>query len=243
MVDPAPQITAVSFSGCSWLMTYHLGVAQAINEHFTPQSLTYWGASSGSLTALIMAAGIPPRAAHDYCIDMAKAARKRRLLGPFGRMTSYVVAGLSDLLPPLEEIATERLKVSVTRIRGLRNEVLPKAPPTSREELIRIILASCYIPIYYEKPVFIDGRAYIDGGVSDNLPHADRARTILVSPKPSLQKNACVDIYPQEEPPFKRALFPCRHLLEDLFHQGLADGRSYISKRLTSPRLRKTSPE
>ncbi len=54
----------------------------------------------------------------------------------------------------------------------------------SNEDMMDALLASCYIPVYYETPAVFRGAVVLDGGLTDNLPlspvHPDR--TVTVSP-------------------------------------------------------------
>ena len=218
---------SISFAGCAWLITYHLGVAQALKESLDTTSMKFLGASSGALTALMLAAEIDLHDALDFACAMATDSRKR-LLGPVGRMHKYVTAGLTELLP--EDAYRKvfgRMLVSVTELPLMRNRILPEVAPESNRELIGIILASSYIPLYYERPALLNGRAYIDGGVTDNCPRLDD-RTIIVSPKSAFYRKGKATIGPEVEPRFMHAFFPEAKAMKELFDQGRRDWESFM---------------
>jgi len=175
-----PPLPDVAFQGCSWLLPYHIGVAQKLIEEklLTPSTSRVAGASSGSLVAVAVACGVDLRELQALVLKMAADSRAS-LFGPVGAMSHYVRTGLDNLLPrdALQRLgAGGRLQVSVTRFAHdheeeeeeeggeegtkervrrrsstwLRNEVISSWE--SREELIQCLLGSCFIPLYYEHP-------------------------------------------------------------------------------------------
>lgn len=223
---------SISFSGCSWLFPYHLGVCEGLKTRMNFDKMTFLGASSGAIVAAAMACGVDTREGLMLGIQLAKQA-DRRLFGPFGKMSYFVHKGLDEVLPlDACEKVKGRLRISVTRFPKLKNELLPHHEFEDREALIRAILASCYIPIYYEKPVIIKGRPYLDGGVSDNTPVLD-GHTITCSPMPSMQSRV-IDIYPQKEPTVRQSLFPKVVTMIELYEQGIEDGDSFCEKAATN---------
>ena len=73
-----------------------------------------------------------------------------------------------------------KLHVSLTRVRDGKNVIVSQFD--SREELIQVLLASAFIPIFSGiLPPKFKGVRYMDGGYSDNLPTLDE-NTITVSP-------------------------------------------------------------
>jgi NTE family protein len=57
--------------------------------------------------------------------------------------------------------------VTATRLRDLRPVVF-----STREEpdMLAPLLASCFFPVLYGRPVRVRGRLFVDGGLRDNLP-------------------------------------------------------------------------
>ncbi|ATB43438.1 transport-secretion protein 2.2 [Cystobacter fuscus] len=230
--SPGIPLPSISFSGCAWLISYHLGVIDVAREVCDLSRTTFLGASSGSLAAILAAAEIKTADALDFIITMVRDVEPR-WLGPFGRMSQTVTAGLRRLMPEDTYLRVRgRVYISVTRLPTLRNLLLPERELRSNEELLRIALASCYIPLYYERPVFYGGFPALDGGASNNLPQLD-AHTVLVSPTPSFQRKR-LDIFPKEEPPLITALLPRVTIVERLFEQGREDGLAFFTTTLAA---------
>ncbi len=219
-----PGAQSVSFRGCSWLMIYHLGVLQALREAFDTASWRFAGASSGSLTAALAVADVPAEAACEWIFRLAEESRRYRL-GPAGRMTSYVRRGLDDVLPPdADRRASGRLRISITRLRGWRNWLVDEFH--SRTDLIDAILASCYIPLYYERPTRFRGRWCVDGGLTENIPKYAGA-TITVSPRPG-----AFDICPPSPVPRIESYLPgSTERLAELFAAGRRDGAQWAARQ------------
>ncbi|XP_005459261.1 patatin-like phospholipase domain-containing protein 4 isoform X6 [Oreochromis niloticus] len=90
--------------------------------------------------------------------------------------------GIEEILPTeAHSLATDRLYVSITHSESGTNHIVSAF--TSREELIKVLLASCFVPVYAGlKPVELRGKKWIDGGFTDSLPILPVGRTITVSP-------------------------------------------------------------
>ncbi|XP_053531915.1 patatin-like phospholipase domain-containing protein 4 isoform X4 [Ictalurus punctatus] len=95
--------------------------------------------------------------------------------------------GIEHILPPdAHLLASERLHVSLTNCRTGRNSMVSSFP--SREHLIKVLLASSFVPLYAGvKPVEFQGQKWMDGGFTDSLPILAVGRTITVSPFSGLQ--------------------------------------------------------
>ncbi len=158
------DLLSLSFAGCAWLFPYHLGAIEAFRQESAFTNALYLGASSGSLAAVVAALGIDTQLIMDHTLRFAADSRERRL-GPIGRMSRYVAQGLHEQLPDDAcQRAAGRVKISVTHLPRFQHELVDIGVCQSREELISLLLGSCYIPVYYEKPVFWSGRWLIDGG-------------------------------------------------------------------------------
>lgn len=220
-------IQSISFSGCAWFLTYHLGVIRAVKRHQSTEDLICLGASSGSVAATVLAADMDPERVFEKVCEFMDHASKRRM-GPVGSMSRYVRTGLKELLPPTAyQDVGERLKISISELPLVKNKILPQKPLKSNKELTKIIMGSCYIPIYYERPVLYRGKPLVDGGLTDNVPILND-QTVTVSPKPSLQSRP-IDIGPKNERHLKYSLFPRREIIVDLYQQGFNDGEAYLS--------------
>jgi hypothetical protein len=217
-----------SFSGCAWLVAYHFGVGRVLQRRTDTSRHVYLGTSSGAIAAAVLAVGVDCDDAFGRLISLAHAASTRRL-GPAGLMSRFVRTSLEDLIPEQGHQALfGRLHVSVTELPRVRNRILPRAPFASREELICVILASCYIPLYYERPVLLGGRPYVDGGLTDNQPVLG-ASTITVSPTGASRGRARIDITPARPPALRHALLPDPEVMIDVYDAGRADAELFLA--------------
>jgi hypothetical protein len=218
---------SLSFAGCAWLFPYHLGAIEAFRKEAAFASALYLGASSGSLAAIIAALDIETQKIMEHTLAFAEDARERRL-GPIGRMSRYVSQGLQAQLPHnASRLAAGRVKVSVTHLPRLRHELVDVGVCQTRADLIRLLLGSCYIPIYYEKPVLWSGRWLIDGGLRNNQPIVDH-RTIRILPQGPREGQA--DIHPQSQASMADILFPAPERLAQLYESGRVDTGNWLRK-------------
>ena len=217
-----------SFGGCAWLMAYHMGVGRELQARFDTSSFTFLGASSGSLAATLMASGAGMDGGLELACELARETRTKRFLSPVGRMTSYVRRGMSQYLPADAHRRVEgRLIISVTSLPRLRNWRLPDRPLANNDELVNLLLGSCYIPVYYERPVFVRGRPVVDGGLTDNFPRLDE-ETVVVSPYP--RQSTVAHIFPKIQPRFRHAVFPDAGVMARLYDQGRSDCDDFIAR-------------
>lgn len=192
-VDPSNAESAfasISFVGCSWLMVYHVGVVRALVEHglVDNERTILLGSSSGSIIAAAVVCGVSLQDCMALVEEMANdGSLHRRVCGPVGRMSHYVRQGLQRCLPEdAHQRASGRLYISTTSYETrhgkshLQNHLISEF--SSREDLINLILASCYIPGYYESPVRCKTRGmfFLDGGLTNNQPVLKG--TLTVSP-------------------------------------------------------------
>ncbi|XP_035943865.2 patatin-like phospholipase domain-containing protein 4 isoform X6 [Halichoerus grypus] len=91
-------------------------------------------------------------------------------------------SGMELILPPnAHELAHNRLHVSVTNTNTRENYLVSNFP--SREDLIKVLLASSFVPIYAGlKPVEYKGQTWVDGGLTNSLPILPVGRTVTISP-------------------------------------------------------------
>ncbi|GIY44082.1 patatin-like phospholipase domain-containing protein 2 [Caerostris darwini] len=186
----------LSFAGCGFLGIYHVGVASCFRE-YAPHVLVskIAGASVGSVAAAALICDVSLGQTTTDILSVAVKARSRSLgpLNPRFDLNSILRERLENALPENAHIlCSGRLFVSVTRWKDRKNVILSQF--NSRQELIQALLCSCFIPVYsgLTCPVF-QGEAYVDGGLSDNLPVLDD-NTVTVSPFAGEH-----DICPQDE--------------------------------------------
>ncbi|XP_074801847.1 patatin-like phospholipase domain-containing protein 4 isoform X1 [Natator depressus] len=103
-------------------------------------------------------------------------------------------AGIESFLPSnAHEIAENRLYVSITNTKNGKNYLVSNF--ASREDLIKVLLASSFVPVYAGiKAVEYKGEKWIDGGLTNGLPILPMGRTVTVSPF-----SGRLDICPQDK--------------------------------------------
>uniref|UniRef100_A0A8D0E7C8 PNPLA domain-containing protein n=1 Tax=Salvator merianae TaxID=96440 RepID=A0A8D0E7C8_SALMN len=157
---------SLSFAGGGFLAIYEIGVIQALLEQ-APEILRsapkVYGASSGSL----MAAAV-----------VCKVSLGKRCIA----LSWLHLCKLHQTLPEnSHQMATGRLYVSLTRLIDGQNVVVSEY--SSKEELIQVLICSCFVPIYagFIPPSF-RGVRYVDGGFTNLQPCSDLETAITVSP-------------------------------------------------------------
>ncbi|XP_053934255.1 patatin-like phospholipase domain-containing protein 2 isoform X4 [Cuculus canorus] len=121
------------------------------------------------------------------CADvlaLAKEARKRNLgpLHPSFNVIKIIRDGLMRNLPEnAHQLSSGRLCISLTRVSDGKNALISNF--NSKEEVVQALICSSFVPIYCGLiPPSFRGVRYVDGGISDNLPHYESKNTITVSP-------------------------------------------------------------
>jgi hypothetical protein len=227
-VPQRSQLNSISFAGCAWLVAYHFGVGASLQRRGLLEGAVLLGASSGALVAAALAAGLDATRCYEETVACTLRVMHRPL-GPAGSMTSIVRDALERLLPEdAHRRVHGRFLASVTCIPRLRSHLMPKDRLHDKRDLISLVLASCYIPLYYERPALWRGRPYLDGGLRNNQPVLDSS-TLTISP---LRAGAIEPaIYPHRAPPAWRSLLPHRRTLDALFEQGVRDGDAFVARR------------
>ncbi|VTJ83160.1 Hypothetical predicted protein [Marmota monax] len=243
----------LSFAACGFLGIYHLGAASAFCRHgkrLLKGVKAFAGASAGSLVAsVLLTAPEKIEECNRFTYQFAEETRKQS----FGAMTpgydfmARLRSGVESILPPnAHELAHDRLYVSITNTRTRQNYLVSHFP--SREDLIKVLLASSFVPIYAGlRPVEYKGQKWVDGGLTNSLPVLPAGRTVTISP-------FCgrLDISPQDKgqlsvyikvtnqdvmlslPNLMRlnqALFPpSRRKMESLYRRGFDDTVQFLHK-------------
>ncbi|XP_032436382.1 patatin-like phospholipase domain-containing protein 2 isoform X1 [Xiphophorus hellerii] len=186
MVDLSSEWN-ISFAGCGFRSIYYVGALSCILE-WVPQLLhgasKFGGASSGCLVAAALAVGIPIEQLCFSILNLAKEARKHTLgvFHPTFRMLQTVRHSLLEKLPQDAHLrASGRLCVSLTRLADGQNVLVSKFD--TREELIQVLMCSCFFPVYCGfKPPSYHGVYYMDGALSNNMPLFEHRNTITMAP-------------------------------------------------------------
>ncbi|KAG7522056.1 patatin-like phospholipase domain-containing protein 2 [Solea senegalensis] len=177
---------SISFAGCGFMGIYYVGASSCILErfpHFIQGASKIYGSSAGSLMAAALTTGIPLEKCCADLMCMAKEARKHKLgpLHPTFNLLQMVQDSLLRSLPDDAHVrASGKLCVSLTRVSDGKNVLVSDFD--TREELIQVLLCSCFVPFYcgIVPPVY-RGVHYVDGAVSDNLPRCHLKYTVTVS--------------------------------------------------------------
>lgn len=171
-----PAMLAVAFEGCACRAAFHAGVAATLAERGLPIAMAA-GASSGSLIAAAFAAG---RAAELPAVWTALGGRSivsfRRAL--WNRsvfdMSHLVRTALTQALGPTADLRGRPVEALVTATRLSRLQPLVFST-RDEPDMIPPLLASCFFPLLYGRPVRHGGHWLVDGGLTDNLPLAPLA--------------------------------------------------------------------
>ncbi|XP_075995092.1 patatin-like phospholipase domain-containing protein 2 [Genypterus blacodes] len=177
----------LSLAGCGFRSVYHLGALSCLLERvprLVQGASKICGASSGCLVAAAVVVGIP---IETFCLDVmttAKEARKHRLgvFHPGFSLLQVTQHLLQERLPEDAHVrASGRLCVSLTRLEDGANVLVSEFD--SREELIQVLLCSCFFPVYcgVTRPSY-RGVHYMDGALSNNMPLCENRNTITVAP-------------------------------------------------------------
>lgn len=238
-----------SFSGCGFLGLYHVGVASCLREYAPISPNTrIGGASAGALAAMAMVCNLPLGESTSEILQVAIKARSRAL-GPFHPsfdVNKIIYDGLVKTLPDDAHLrANGRLFISVTRISDGQNVIIDQFK--SKEELIKAIQCSCFIPLWSGLvPPKFNGVSYIDGGCSDNMPIIDN-NTVTISPFSGESDicpqddtynlfqvnlaNTSIALTPANFYRITRILFPAHpEVLSKMCQQGFDDALRYLQR-------------
>nr|XP_020765624.1 patatin-like phospholipase domain-containing protein 4 isoform X2 [Odocoileus virginianus texanus] len=243
----------LSFAACGFLGIYHLGAASALCKHgrkLLKVVKAFAGASAGSLVAsVLLTAPQKIEECNKFTCDFAEEIRRQSLgaLTPGYDFMARLRSGVESILPAnAHELAHDRLHVSITNARTRRNCLVSRFP--SREDLIQVLLASSFVPIYAGlKPVEYKGQKWVDGGFTNSLPVLPTGRTVTISPF-----SGRLDVSPQDKRRLhfyvsitnqdvllsvanlvrlNRALFPpSRRTMESLYQRGFEDASRFLRK-------------
>ncbi|XP_048069819.1 patatin-like phospholipase domain-containing protein 4 isoform X1 [Ursus arctos] len=190
----------LSFAACGFLGIYHLGAASALCTHgkkLLKEVKAFAGASAGSLVAtILLTAPEKIEECNEFTYKFAEEIRRQS----FGAVTpgydfmARLRNGMELILPSnAHELAHNRLHVSITNTKTRENYLVSTFP--SREDLIKVLLASSFVPVYAGlKPVEYKGQKWVDGGLTNSLPILPVGRTVTISPF-----SGRLDISPQDK--------------------------------------------
>jgi predicted acylesterase/phospholipase RssA len=186
----------LAFEGCAGRAAFHAGVVDGLHRAGVAPACVA-GASSGSIVAALVAAGLP-----DRLVDIWRSAsdqavfRPRRILRgrwPFA-MSQIVGDALESVFQErrLESLALPiAIPVTLVGVRGRRRRILTREDDIS---VVEAVLASCFIPGPYSRVVAIDRCLAVDGAWDVRTPMeavlqlgASRVIAVVANPERELQ--------------------------------------------------------
>lgn len=197
---------------------------------------TIWlGSSGGALIAAAAALELDLEHQLKFCISTGIESSERHALGPVGKMSHYIAQHIRESMPDDAHKKTAgRLFISITETpQGARlygNALVGNFK--SRQHLYHVLMASSYIPMYYEVPPRPGiGAFYWDGGFSNNQPVLKGADGQILSTTISASSRRA-DICPSTQDTCNiEHLFPNKYETCMRIHQrGRRDALSYIRK-------------
>ncbi|KAK7131908.1 hypothetical protein R3I93_018467 [Phoxinus phoxinus] len=178
---------SVSFCGSGFLATYQLGAAQSIldNSAWILQGAPrVYGASAGSLVAAAVVCGSNLGRVRDHLLEFARFTHQQSIgiLSPTVDIFRWLEVTLQSCLPDnAHTLATGRLHVSMTRMSDGENVLMSEFH--SKDDLIKALLCSCFVPVYSGViPPQYKGEYYMDGGFTNIQPFDDSCPTLTISP-------------------------------------------------------------
>ncbi|KAK1327596.1 hypothetical protein QTO34_012885 [Cnephaeus nilssonii] len=178
---------SLSFSGCGFLVFYHLGATRCLSErapHLLRDARMFFGASAGALHGVTLLAGVPLDRTLQVLTDLVQSARSRTLgvLHPSFSMVRFLREALHRHLPAnVHQLISGRMCISLTRVSDWQNVLVSDFQ--SKDEVVDALICSSFIPFFFGLiPPTFRGVRYVDGGFSDSSPFFDDKATITVSP-------------------------------------------------------------
>lgn len=225
-------------------MLFTFSEFQVLKREEMVDDKTIWlGSSGGALIAAAAALDLDLEQELKFCISMGLESNEQHALGPIGKMCQYIGPHIKRSLPKNAHILVSgRLFISVTEAPQdaslYGNLLIGKF--TSTQHLYNMLMASTYIPIYYEVPVRPGrGAFYWDGGFSDNQPvltDPDTGRVLTTTVSPTAQK---ADISPMTQKSCNiEHLIPCDYdSAMEIYEKGKSDAEQYVKRIRTCAQI------
>uniref|UniRef100_M4C5K6 PNPLA domain-containing protein n=1 Tax=Hyaloperonospora arabidopsidis (strain Emoy2) TaxID=559515 RepID=M4C5K6_HYAAE len=167
----SPTAHNFSFSGCGFLIPYHLGVAQELQDAgYIQSSSRFAGASGGAIAALALAANVSMDDIHEETKAMARLCRSHGTFWKLeDRLRTVFHAKFGDL--PVESLTHSRLTIATKKMWPVRASVLTD-DFRSTDDLCDALIASCYLPWYVARrgSTLFRGEYHVDGGLITLVP-------------------------------------------------------------------------
>jgi NTE family protein len=163
-MEGKPYKTGLVLGGGGTRGFTHLGVVKALHEKgIVPDVIS--GVSAGSIAGCLLADGHKPDAILKF---LSERSFRSYIPLRFSKFGLFSMKGLQQKLNQIlsvrriEDLSTP-LYIAVTNLNSGNIEYKHEGP------VIDLVMASSSIPLLF-KPMKIDGKLYVDGGLIDNLP-------------------------------------------------------------------------
>ena len=233
-----------SFSGCGFLLPYHLGVANVLQNRslLNIQESHLAGASGGAITAAGLASNISVQDMLTQVINITNYCRKN---GTVWKLEKYLRDTLEDVLPlNVIDLIGNRVTIATTQVYP-KQEISYHSSFSSRADLIEAIVASCFIPSYISPAPLMRFRKgwHCDGGLIKIVPELNNyTKVCAFYHSPYIFGNSRFDISPDllcssrytMNQLLKHALLPpSDDMLQRLFKQGQETANLWHEKEST----------
>lgn len=227
---------SVSLNGCAWMLPYHIGVCEVLKTYGMVDENTIWlGSSGGALIATAAALDLDLEHQLKFCISMGIESGEAHTLGPVANMSRYIAPHIMTSLPDKAHMKVAgKLHISVTETPQASSIFGNKLVNEFKNErhIYHTLMASTYIPLYYERPVRPGiGAFYWDGGFSNNQPvlYGSDGRCLTTTVSPMARK---ADISPPRQTTCNvEHLFPGGYdEAMNVYFNGRRDALAYVRK-------------
>jgi len=159
-----------ALSGCGWLTPFHFGAIDSLRSNgYINESTVVAGTSGGAIGALAAVCDVDPKISLEMLIKLSQNSKFR------SNMDEGLYLALMEMIPKdAVKRCNNRLIVTVTRVwpsPGTEPELI--STYESNEDIIRAVVASCFIPLYSSKTHLFSlyrQKHYLDGGVFSFFP-------------------------------------------------------------------------
>ena len=239
------MIRALSLPGCACRGAFQFAVMARLAEAGERFDLVA-GASSGSICGAVTVAGLSADGpamwrsmARTPITSLSYLRGERSVFG----MSAILREALRRYLPEERLQGTHaELLVATTRavpfaLGSVASAIRRRAPRAEtpglvvhsnrgRRDMHDVIVASCYIPVVYARPTWLDGELHVDGGAADNTlidalvaRGADDITVVTPYPEGVVARTIFAPERPPEAPPHVRLrlIYPARPLRQKRF--------------------------
>lgn len=175
------------FSGSSWLLSYELGAASAIQHEFRPEVMeqcTFLGSQTGCIPAVALAFGLDAEAIQEEFTFLAQRNSRYFLGGKLNQIASLIKPLLEKWIPQDISCLGNRLVISLTEYPSGKERKVSLFK--NKQDLIDHILASCSLPLIgkYHVKSRDDGMLLVGNSYSKTRKLAPTKDSITITIQP-----------------------------------------------------------